>query len=82
MFEMYKTFIYNIFMQQNVNISDKDGRPLIKISKGRIIATRYPEMKIETKELVANIYIDLTGNTKEDIMDFLNYDNDGFEFCS
>ena len=69
-------------MQKNINISDKDGRPLIKISKGRIIATRYPEMDIKTKELIANIYNDLTGNANKDIMDFLNYNNDNFEFCS
>lgn len=69
-------------MQEKVNISDKDGRPLIKISKGRIIATRYPEMDIKTKELIANIYNDLTGNAKKDIMGFLNYDNESFEFCS
>lgn len=82
MFEMYKRFIYNVFMQENVNILDKEGRPLIKMSKGRIIATRYPGMDIKTKELIANIYNDLTGNASNDIIDFLNYENDGLEFCS
>lgn len=69
-------------MQENINISDKDGRSLIKIRDGRIIATRYPKMSSETKNLIISIYNDLTGNENKEIMDFLDYKNEDLEFCS
>jgi trans-2-enoyl-CoA reductase len=67
---------------KKIHISDKEGRPLIKIKDGRVIVARYANMNEKTKSLIAEIYKEITDENSNDIKDFLDFKNDELEFCS
>ena len=69
-------------MKNNLQISDKDGKALLKIQGDRVLVARYPKMSQQTKQKVIEFYTELTGEYSERIKDFLDYKNEEFEFCS
>lgn len=63
-------------------MKDKNGKTILKIKNGKILIARFTDMGEEMKDNVSDIYVELTGNDKQDIKSFLNYDEEKFEFCS
>jgi len=69
-------------MQSDVQISDKDGKTLMKVRGGRVLVARYPNMSQQMKDTVIEFYTEFTGEAPERIKEFLDFENEEFEFCS
>jgi hypothetical protein len=63
-------------------VKDDKGRVLIMERGSNVAIARFPDMDEKTKKYIAEVYADLTGESAEKAMDFLNYKTDENEFCS
>ena len=62
-------------------VLDKNGRTLLELKdKGKLIIFRYVDSSDELKHTIADLYNQLTGKDKNEIMSFLDFDDD--MFCS
>jgi glucose-6-phosphate isomerase len=68
---------------KNLLIKDSRGREIVRINnKGQIVIARYPDMNEQFKKYVTDLYSELTGKSKKEIVNFLNYKTEENEFCS
>ena len=64
-------------------IEDEQGKLLLILNKnGEIAVSRFPDMPEETKNMVVQLYAEMTGQSENNIRDFLDYTSDENEFCS
>lgn len=64
-------------------VKDTKGRKLMVVNdNGQVAISRYVHMSKKYKECVADIYSKLTGESKKDVIKFLNYEENENIFCS
>ncbi len=69
-------------MLKKIQLSDNQGRVLLKTKGDRVLVGRYTDLNIKTKETIAEFFMELTGEDSSRVMDFLDFKNEDVEFCS
>jgi hypothetical protein len=64
-------------------LTDEKDRVIASVSdEGKIAVSRQPDMTQEMKEYIVDVFSDLTGQDPQEIMAFLNYEEEEELFCS
>lgn len=64
------------------SVCNTDGVVLMVVGdNGKIAISRNVRFTEQEKEYIAETYVDLTGKTKEEAIEFLNFDNEEL-YCS
>ena len=63
-------------------IQDEKGRDIIVINdKGETAFARFPDLDVETKEYMIEVYREISNEDSQKLRDFLDYKSDEDEFC-
>jgi len=63
-------------------VKDEDGKILLESKNNRVLVGRSVGMSEETKQMILEFFIELTGEDGKRIKAFLDFESDENEFCS
>lgn len=64
-------------------LEDDNGRTLLVVNdNGQFAFSRFPDMNIQTKTELIEIYKELSGTISNEFLDFLDFRNNTEQFCS
>jgi len=64
-------------------VRDEKNRVILSIGeKGKVAASRYPDLTESCKDYIVDVYKELTNENLDEIRRFLNYEEEEDLFCS
>jgi len=62
-------------------LTDEKEREILRIKAGKILVSRYNDLGNEYKDLIVELYSDMTKEDPCKIRDFLDFKNEENQFC-